>query len=422
MVKIGKLEDYFCIDLNSYEYNTINRYLEILELLKEESFIPEYSYIKIEKIIIIKEKCIILNIDNIFNSDISNIEKIVNVIDKYNININYLDNIPFFRSKEKKNYTSNKIYFINFLWATIKSKTIFKKDIEQNHIISLSKLSNKYLINNFLIKNFNMNIDIIKNINLYFFIYFNNYDNFVENLYDFINNKVNLVCKIRFIINIPNTYYDKIVKIIDEDFFNIFFLIKTENTESFNHCVFNVLSKLDINKLDVDILYIYDFDSKKYNNTTIKNRIYDIYKSKNEENKIIVLPDNIKINNIKHKDLNNFLIEKNDINNKLKKNFRCISNYNLNDIDYNNIYYKNTLLGKNGFLKLFNGGHNINYNFIGKIYPKELTFNDIIINKNCLNFLSKEIIDLDETLYNENDYKIIFSLILFYNDVKLINK
>ena len=418
MVKIGKLEDYFCIDLNSYEYSTINRYLEILELLKEESFIPNYSYIKIEKIIIIKEKCMILNIDNIFNSDISNIEKIVNVIYKYNININYLDNIPFFRSKEKNN-TSNKIYFINFLWATIKFKTIFKKDIEENHIITLDRLSNKYLINNFLIKNFNMDLNIFKNINLYFFIYFDNYDNFVENLYKFINNEVNLDCKIRFIIYIPSIYYNEIVKIIDEDFFNIFFLIKTENTESFNHCVFNVLSKLDINKLDVNILYIYNFDSKKYNNTSIKNSIYDIYKSKNEENKIIVLPDNIKINNIKHKDLNNFLIEKNDINNKLKKNFRCISDYNLDDIDYNNIYYKNTLLGKNGFLKLLNGGHNINYNFIGKLYPKEFSFNNIIINRNCLNLLNNEILNLNETIFNKNDYKIIFSLILFYNDVKI---
>ena len=418
MVKIGKLEDYFCIDLNSYEYSTINRYLEILELLKEESFIPNYSYIKIEKIIIIKEKCMILNIDNIFNSDISNIEKIVNVIDKYNININYLDNIPFFRSKEKNN-TSNKIYFINFLWATIKFKTIFKKDIEENHIITLDRLSNKYLINNFLIKNFNMDLNIFKNINLYFFIYFDNYDNFIENLYKFINNEINLDCKIRFIIYIPSIYYNEIVKIIDEDFFNIFFLIKTENTESFNHCVFNVLSKLDINKLDVNILYIYNFDSKKYNNTSIKNSIYDIYKSKNEENKIIVLPDNIKINNIKHKDLNNFLIEKNDINNKLKKNFRCISDYNLDDIDYNNIYYKNTLLGKNGFLKLLNGGHNINYNFIGKLYPKEFSFNNIIINRNCLNLLNNEILNLNETIFNKNDYKIIFSLILFYNDVKI---
>ena len=95
MVKIGKLDDFFCIDLNDYEYNTINRYIDILELLKEESFIPQYCYIKIEKIIIIKEKCIILNIDNIFNNDIINIEKIVNIIDKYNIKINYLNNITF---------------------------------------------------------------------------------------------------------------------------------------------------------------------------------------------------------------------------------------------------------------------------------------------------------------------------------------
>lgn len=415
MVKIGKLEDYFCIDLNNYRYNTINRYLEILELLKKENFIPEYSYIKIEKILIIKEKCIILNINNISNDNILSIEKIVNTINKYNININYLDNIPFFFVEE--NIISDKIYFINFLWATINSNTNFKKDIEENHIISLNRLSNKYLINNFLIKNFNMDLNIFKNINLYFFIYFDNYDNFIENLYKFINNEVNLDCKIRFIIYIPNIYYNEIVKIIDEDFFNIFFLIKTENTESFNHCVFNILSKLDIDKLDVDILYIYDFDSKKYNNTTIKNRVYDIYN--NKKDKIIVLPNNnLKINNIKHKDLNNFLIEKNNINNKLKKNFRCISNYNLNDIDYNNIYYKNILLGKNSFFKLFNEGHNINYNFIDKIYPKEFSFNDIIINKNCLNFLSKEIIDLGETIYGEKDYKIIFSLILFYNDIK----
>ena len=81
--------------------------------------------------------------------------------------------------------------------------------------------------------------------------------------------------------------------------------------------------------------------------------------------------------------------------NKLKKNFRCISDYNKDDIDYNNIYYKNTLLGKNGFLKLLNGGHNINYNFIGKLYPKEFSFNNIIINRNCLNLLNNEILNLN---------------------------
>jgi len=417
MVKIGKLDDFFCIDLNDYEYNTINRYIDILELLKEESFIPQYCYIKIEKIIIIKEKCIILNIDNIFNNDIINIEKIVNIIDKYNIKINYLDNIPFLKLKEK-NIASNKIYFINFLWATIKSNTIFKKDLEKNHIIFLNKLSNKYLINNFLIKNFNMNINIFKNINLYFFIYFDNYDNFVENLYNFINNEVNLDCKIRFIIYISSNYYDRIVKIIEEDLFNIFYIIKIDNIESFNYFFFNLLIKLDINKLDLDILYTYDLNSKKYNNNTIKNCIYDIY---NNNIKNIISLSDLNINNIKNKDLNNFLIEKNDINNKLKKNFTCISKYNLNDIDYNNIYYKNTLLGKNSFLKLLNQGHKINYNFINKIYPKEFSFNNIIINRNCLNLLNTELIDLNKSIYNQDDYSIIFSLILFYNDVKIIN-
>ena len=43
MVKIGYIEDFICIDLNKYSYYTINRYLQILESLKEESH-PEFNF------------------------------------------------------------------------------------------------------------------------------------------------------------------------------------------------------------------------------------------------------------------------------------------------------------------------------------------------------------------------------------------
>lgn len=404
MVKIGSINEYICIDLNDYSYNIIENYLENLENLKTEEFIPKFSYVKIEKIIIIRDKCKILDYNNISNYDIYDINLIIETVNKHNINIIYLENIPFF-----KNINNNKIYFINFLWTNNTNKIYKNRNLLLN-----TKYSNKYLLKNFLQKYLEKNLNIFKNINLYFYIHFTDFNEIIQKLYYFINNITKLdLFNIRYILCVNQINYDKLLKIINKDLFNKFYIINTEIVDNFNETCLNLLYLFNLNKLDIDFLYLYDLDKNDYNYDFLEKSIKLIYEKKLEN---IIITMN-KLNNIILNDLNKFLIN-NEINNNIIRNTKkCITKYDIEDINYDNIYYHNTLLGKTSFLKLYkNKDFNINYNFIDRLYPKNMNFNNMLIDKVCLNIINSEFNKI-KNFYNMDNTEnlVLLSLILFYN-------
>jgi len=405
MVKIGTINEYICIDLNDYSYNIIENFIENLENLKTEEFIPKFSYVKIEKIIIIRDKCKILDYNNISNYDIYDINLIIETINKHNINIIYIENIPFF-----KNINNNKIYFINFLWTQKINRNLLSY---QNSIFLYKKYSNKYLFKKFIAKYLKKELNIFKNITLYFYIHFIDYNEIIIKLYDFINNITNLNSfNIRYILCVNNNNYDNVLNIIEKDLFNKFYIIKTEIVD-FNEACLNLLYLFNLNKLDIDFLYLFDLYNNDYNYNFIEKSINYIYGKKLEN---IIITNN-KLNNIIFEDLNRFLTN-NEINNNIIKNTKkCITKYDIEDINYDNIYYHNNLLGKTSFLKLYkNKELNINYNFIDKLYPKNINFNNMIIDKLCLNIINSEFNKI-KNFYNMDNTEnlVLLSLILFYN-------
>jgi len=408
MVKIGSINEYICIDLNDYSYNIIENYLENLDNLKTEEFIPKFSYVKIEKIIIIRDKCKILDYNNISNYDIHDINLIIETINKHSIDIIYLENIPFF-----KNINNNKIYFINFLWTNNTNK------INKNRTLLFNtKYSNKYLLKNFLQKHSEKNLNIFKNINLYFYIHFTDFNQIIQKLYYFINNITKLdLFNIRYIICVNQINYDKLLKIINKDLFNKFYIINTEIIDNFNETCLNLLYLFNLNKLDIDFLYLYDLDKNDYNYDFLEKSIKLIYEKKLEN---IIITMN-KLNNIILDDLNKFLIN-NEINNNIIRNKKkCITRYSIDDINYDNIYYNNILLGKNSFLKFYkNKDFNINYNFIDRLYPKNMNFNNMLIDKACLNIINSEFNKI-KNFYNMDNTEnlVLLSLILFYNSTSI---
>ena len=128
-----------------------------------------------------------------------------------------------------------------------------------------------------------------------------------------------------------------------------------------------------------------------------------------------------KLNNIILDDLNKFLIN-NEINNNIIRNKKkCITRYSIDDINYDNIYYNNILLGKNSFLKFYkNKDFNINYNFIDRLYPKNMNFNNMLIDKACLNIINSEFNKI-KNFYNMDNTEnlVLLSLILFYNSTSI---
>ena len=408
MVKIGSINEYICIDLNDYSYNIIENYLENLDNLKTEEFIPKFSYVKIEKIIIIRDKCKILDYNNISNYDIHDINLIIETINKHSIDIIYLENIPFF-----KNINNNKIYFINFLWTNNTNK------INKNRTLLFNtKYSNKYLLKNFLQKHSEKNLNIFKNINLYFYIHFTDFNQIIQKLYYFINNITKLdLFNIRYIICVNQINYDKLLKIINKDLFNKFYIINTEIIDNFNETCLNLLYLFNLNKLDIDFLYLYDLDKNDYNYDFLEKSIKLIYEKKLEN---IIITMN-KLNNIILDDLNKFLIN-NEINNNIIRNKKkCITRYSIDDINYDNIYYNNILLGKNSFLKFYkNKDFNKNYNFIDRLYPKNMNFNNMLIDKACLNIINSEFNKI-KNFYNMDNTEnlVLLSLILFYNSTSI---
>tara|TARA_Y100000385_G_scaffold163306_1_gene169251 strand:+ start:15909 stop:17147 length:1239 start_codon:yes stop_codon:yes gene_type:complete len=408
MVKIGSINEYICIDLNDYSYNIIENYLENLDNLKTEEFIPKFSYVKIEKIIIIRDKCKILDYNNISNYDIHDINLIIETINKHSIDIIYLENIPFF-----KNINNNKIYFINFLWTNNTNK------INKNRTLLFNtKYSNKYLLKNFLQKHSEKNLNIFKNINLYFYIHFTDFNQIIQKLYYFINNITKLdLFNIRYILCVNQINYDKLLKIINKDLFNKFYIINTEIIDNFNETCLNLLYLFNLNKLDIDFLYLYDLDKNDYNYDFLEKSIKLIYEKKLEN---IIITMN-KLNNIILDDLNKFLIN-NEINNNIIRNKKkCITRYSIDDINYDNIYYNNILLGKNSFLKFYkNKDFNINYNFIDRLYPKNMNFNNMLIDKACLNIINSEFNKI-KNFYNMDNTEnlVLLSLILFYNSTSI---
>lgn len=408
MIKIGMLDEYICMYLDNYNYNTINRYLCILNLLKNEEYIPKFYYIKFNKLIIIKNKCVIL--DSLSNNDILTIRSILESINTNKIKINYLEKFKFF-----KDVNNNKIYFINFLWAssTITYQLNLEKDL--NYFESSSSYTNYYIINKFIKKNYNKNLNIIENINLYIYIYFDYNENIIENINYFINNLIYLTYNIKYIFILDNQLYKKFI--INKEILDKIHIIIVKYISNYHLMIIKLFKKFNLKK--DDFIIIQHFNEYSFSIKLFYDNIYNIY-SKNLNN--FILSDS-KIYNLNYQYIKYFSENYNYIHEKIKKNNKSINDYTTNDINFNDIIVNDNLLTKKTFLTYYynnTNNININYNFIDKITPKNIKIRNIIFDYFSFNIIKHNIIHIKNYNFDYNNFITFLSLIIFYNNINYI--
>ena len=409
MIKIGFIQDKFIMSLEKYNYNTILRYNFILKLLKNKDYIPNFTFVKSESLLVIKEPVKILYSNDIKLQDIQNINDILSDINDEGIKINYIDNIPLL-----KNQKTNKLYFLNLLWAS--NKLTFKyglnKDITNNFICINNDITNKYLVNQYF-KKMNIDLALDKNIIIFYAIIINNYNsNLVENIYNIIN-KNRFRYNIRYVLVIKKICYNKLSKIFEQDQFTKFFIIKVNDNIISEKYIFTILE--EVNDKTFDFLFIYNLDPNYNIKQFLNNNIEYCFKNKLEN----ILITNNKTENILTTDIKNFVINNNNLHKTISKNNKSILNYNKNDIDYRNIIYNNTLISKETFLKIYNK-ININYNFIDRIFPKKINTNCILFDKLAVNNIKKKLSNLEVNKLDLSYNNILLSLIVFYDKINII--
>jgi len=211
---------------------------------------------------------------------------------------------------------------------------------------------------------------------------------------------------------IKDMYYDKFLGIFKKDLFHNFYLIKTE--DSYKISLYTVLFKLRDHIYD--FLYIYNLDLHQYEHIRdfISKTVFNYYKNP-MKNSLYCMRN---VSNLKGNTISDFIKNYPQLHQILKGDYKSILDYTLEDIDYTNIYHKKKFLSKEMFR---NNYHtlDIDYNFINKIYPKRVHFNNIILDKKCVYNLQKA----TKTIYNQdiekNTAQIILSLILFYNSTHI---
>ena len=390
MINLIKLNDNLAIDLSKTNENILFRLLYFLNYLKKYEFIPKFKYIKFKKILIIKSNCKI--IFNLKNDAIWKLKKMYKIIENKNIKLNLIyDKIPLLQ-----NTISKQIYFLNFFFSSHCSLNKF--NIEPKNKLFL--LKNKFILNKYLLKNYNMHLEPIKNINFFIVIYgiFN-----LEKIVCKINSFKNLRIKITFILFIIEKDCYNLINLIEKDIFNKYILIKLDK---YIEKSVNTLKYLkDIIELNYDYIILLNIKSNILFNKYILN-------IKGQKNIIYTLNSN-KCKNNRCKNINIFIQQNYKLNNILKGKQKSINEYTKLDIDYNNIKFNNNLISKNFFLKNY-GKIDFQYNFKDKLYPNYIPLEKSLFNKNIFNF----IINIAE-LINEENFNNFIGLYIFYNNIKL---
>lgn len=384
MITIVKLNNKLGIDLSKTNEKIILRLLFFINYLSKYSFIPKFKFIKFKKVLIFQSKCKIISI--LEKDEINKINDIYKILEDENIKLNFMYNkLPLFRDKY-----SNQIYFINFLYSYHSS--LVKFQIQSNKI---SNLKNTYILNKYLLHNYNLNIRPNNNINFYIVIF----GEFEKNcFYSIIEKFKKLEIKVTFILFVMQKDYSKLVNLISKDIFNKYILIKVDK---YIYKPINTLSYLeDIVKMNYDYIMMIDIGNNFDYNRFFKNIIFKtniIYTSK------IYRCIELKF----------FLKNNYELNKLLQGNNKSIGDYNIVDIDFENIKFKGNLVSKRIFLKNYNK-KNYDYNFKNKKYPKYIDLENSIIPKKIFDFF----IGINKMLDNKNINNFI-GLYVFYNNIKL---
>lgn len=378
MIVFGIINNSFFIDCSKLNNKLLFNFLKKLKLLNTYKITPNFIFNKNRKIIILKGKLRILinlNIQQFYK-----INTILKILKKLKLNIKYLDNLPLLENKITKD-----IYFINIIHT-------FNKDL----IYNMFNFSNKYL----LYKKYNLNeIRLLKKIYLYVLLYFKSNIN-INKLFIIIQKLNNLNLSIKYIILYPKLNNEKKNKLfeLNLDINNSYKFIEILY-ENLYKSILNIIKNLKL-KIKLDLLYIY--------NASAESEIFNLEISyKFYLNKVILTNNlnNLKIENNVNKSFIN-LVEFKD---------KSIYKYDINDIDFNNIYLNNKKVNKAYFIK-YKNSLDLIYNFKNKQYPKKINLNNVLITKKALsnlklNISKKKIINLH--------LEILLSMESFYNNIKV---
>lgn len=378
MIIFGILNNNYFIDCSRLNNKLLLNFLKNLKLLNKYKIAPNFIFNKSKKIIVLKGKLNILINFNI--QQLYKINKILKVLEKLKLNLKYLDNLPILENKITKD-----IYFINIIHI-----------LNEKLIYNIFNLSNKYLV----YKKYNLNqFKLLKKIYLYVLIYFKPNIN-INKLFNIIQqlNKLNL--SIKYIILYPKLSNEK-----KQQLFKLNLDINTSYKfieilyENLYKSILNIIKNYKL-KINLNLLYIY--------NASEESILFDLKNSyKFYLKKIIIIN---KLHNLKiEKNTNKTLI------NLIKFNDKSIYNYNIDDIDYNNIYLNNKKVNKSYFLK-YKDSLDLIYNFKNKQYPKKIDINNVLITKKAL--LNMKLNISDENILKLH-LEILLSMESFYNNIKV---
>ena len=358
MIDIVNINGNIGIDCKYLSSKIIRNYLYFLTLLKKYTFIPTFKYVKNKQLFIIIDDCILLNQNTISNNDIINISKIIPILKKHSIKLNYLLNIPIL-----KNSKTGTIYFVNFMYST-------NQYIKHHSSTLLSTtVTNYYVLKTFCNDQFDLDINYIKNINIMVLILNIDYsDHGIYKLFNQINKLYSLTLNITFVLILIDDNYNNIKTLLENETSCKFFLIRAP-TFDFKYAFYITL--LELQKYTFDFLYIKCITTHCLNLNTIIGNIYN------------KTPNNIYIkykNYYKKTELISFKKRYSMLYNSIKLNFKDFFDYTIDDIDRStlnirsNIKYilKNIVTNK------------ITYDFKNKQYPIKINLMNTIINQTTL--------------------------------------
>lgn len=224
-MNILQINKYFVLELENIESDQIEIFLSIIKKFKKCSFIPNFRYDSFSKKFYIKSICELITYNDLKKKEIQRLNKIISTLDSFNINLNFLENIPIFRDDKH-------IFFINFLHATVEKTRLNTNLNNLNHEIFKKWLFDYY----------NISSDII-------YILINTIDYEMNRLMTYLNSLSEYNIEFHFIIPIQYKYYEELKIKLQKSNFNsyIIFLINNNEYKNLNYQMYNLIfSKLNI--------------------------------------------------------------------------------------------------------------------------------------------------------------------------------
>ena len=375
MIEMFVYDEKYVLDLSKLSSKQLFSYFFILNKLKSQRFIPNFSFNESKCQLCIEEPCKICK--TISKNDI---DRILTKLDKYGILLNKLEKIPFMIDEHKN------IFFFNFFYSTCPHLLkIFK--------IKVSNLSNKYIVKKFVEKYYSKYSNQKK-----ISIFIKNYDS-MEQLTKQVNDMSIYKLDITYIMLVKENQYEEMVDYFNKDKVNKFILIKVENTIK----EFYMRFIIEVANVNADIIYFSD-------NFNDINKKLDIF-NKAEANCLFYKSKRLSKQSI-------YKVKKN--NNKLFKTIRGSEKdffkYNKDDIDPATIKVNNFFINKNVIEKY----EDVIYDFIDKKYPKLISFNGMVIDNKAIKILANKFRDTYDIIASLNFYeiKILFIMSIFYSEIK----